>query len=105
MVGFLPRSHKFVGGQYYYKHKPVKHGELYSIILTVAMFFNHKYLSLYTNDSPKEISQFVDKYNNGEDISMVGVVANYLREIDQPQCACIWVKEKIRNIKNRKSKI
>ena len=66
------------------------------------MFMNKKYLDIYTNNSHKEIHQFVDKYTNGEDISMVAVVANHLKEIDQPQCACLWVGERIGKMPTKK---
>lgn len=67
------------------------------------MFINRKYLELYTNESPKEIHEFVDKYQNGEDISMVAVVGNFLREVDKSQCSCLWVREGMVEIKNKRS--
>lgn len=104
LVGFVPRTHGYENGKYFYRKKPVKHGELYSLVLTVAMFMNYKYLSMYSSGSPREILRFVDQFQNGEDLSMVAVVSNYLREVDKSQCSCIWVKEGMKEIRRKKCK-
>ena len=58
-----------------------------------------KYLDLFTNVAPQEIRDFVNKYQNGEDLGMLAVVSNHLSKIDEPQCACLWVREECQSTK------
>ncbi len=67
------------------------------------MFYNKKYLDMYNESSHEEIHKFVDQYVNGEDIAMVAIVANYLKEIDESQCASLWVRERIPEMEIEKS--
>ncbi|XP_052199302.1 glycosylinositol phosphorylceramide mannosyl transferase 1 [Diospyros lotus] len=95
MVGFVPRIHwidKSNGdaGRYIYGGWwSVWWTGTYSMILSKAAFFHKKYLSLYTNDLPASIREYVTKNRNCEDIAMSFLVAN---ATGSPP---VWVKGKI----------
>jgi len=57
-----------------------------NIILTKACFLHQRYLGMYSSDDhPKPIKDFVDKYFNCEDIAMAMLVANATRnELSTP---------------------
>ncbi|KAF7134300.1 hypothetical protein RHSIM_Rhsim08G0206900 [Rhododendron simsii] len=61
----------------------------YSMVLSKAAFFHKKYLSLYTNEMPASIREYVAKNRNCEDIAMSFLVAN------ATGAPPIWVKGKI----------
>ncbi|CAL0315754.1 unnamed protein product [Lupinus luteus] len=95
MVGFVPRVHwvdslkgegnKFVYGGWW----SVWWTGTYSMVLSKAAFFHRKYFTLYTNEMPTAIREYVTKNRNCEDIAMSFLVAN---ATDAPP---IWVKGKI----------
>ncbi|CAH9097654.1 unnamed protein product [Cuscuta europaea] len=61
----------------------------YSMVLSKSAFFHKKYLSLYTNQMPASIRNYVTKNRNCEDIAMSFLVAN---ETNAPP---IWAQGKI----------
>jgi hypothetical protein len=78
LVGFMPRVHlRRPNGLLEYRcwWRVWWHG-VYSIILTKAAIFNHKFLDLYTNTMPQIIRNMVDKEKNCEDIAMQFLIAN-----------------------------
>uniref|UniRef100_A0A5B7A729 Putative glycosyltransferase family 64 protein C4 isoform X2 n=2 Tax=Davidia involucrata TaxID=16924 RepID=A0A5B7A729_DAVIN len=95
MVGFVPRVHwvdqsngntdRYIYGGWW----SVWWMGTYSMVLSKAAFFHRKYLSLYTNEMPASIREYVTKNRNCEDIAMSFLVAN---ATGAPQ---IWVKGKI----------
>ncbi|XAR65912.1 N-acetylglucosaminyl-proteoglycan 4-beta-glucuronosyltransferase [Bertholletia excelsa] len=95
MVGFVPRMHwidkssgntdKFIYGGWW----SVWWTGTYSMVLSKAAFFHKKYLSLYTNDMPASIRDYVTKNRNCEDIAMSFLVAN------ATGAPPVWVKGKI----------
>lgn len=98
MVGFVPRVHwvdqsrgdidPYVYGGWW----SVWWMGTYSMVLSKAAFFHKKYLSLYTNEMPASIREFITKNRNCEDIAMSFLVAN---ATDAPP---IWVEGKIYEI-------
>ncbi|XP_058226649.1 glycosylinositol phosphorylceramide mannosyl transferase 1-like isoform X3 [Rhododendron vialii] len=95
MVGWVPRMHwieKLNGnaGRYIYGGWwSVWWTGTYSMVLSKAAFFHKKYLSLYTNEMPASIREYVAKKRNCEDIAMSFLVAN------ATGAPPIWVKGKI----------
>ncbi|KAI4299438.1 hypothetical protein L6164_032899 [Bauhinia variegata] len=95
MVGFVPRAHwvdssKVDGDKFRYGGWwSVWWTGTYSMVLSKAAFFHKKYFSLYTNEMPASIREYVTKNRNCEDIAMSFLVANVT---DAPP---IWVKGKI----------
>ncbi|XP_057476254.1 glycosylinositol phosphorylceramide mannosyl transferase 1 isoform X2 [Actinidia eriantha] len=95
MVGWVPRIHSIdksndnAGHYIYGGWWTVWWTGTYSMILSKAAFFHKKYLSLYTNEMPASIREYVAKNRNCEDIAMSFLVAN---ETGSPP---IWVKGKI----------
>lgn len=95
MVGFVPRVHwldslngdnsKFRYGGWW----SVWWTGTYSMVLSKAAFFHKKYFSLYTNEMPSSIREFVTKNRNCEDIAMSFLVAN------ATGAPPLWVKGKI----------
>ncbi|XP_054797264.1 glycosylinositol phosphorylceramide mannosyl transferase 1 [Prosopis cineraria] len=95
MVGFVPRAH--------WEHSSVGDGDkfqyggwwsvwwtgTYSMVLSKAAFFHKKYFSLYTNEMPASIREYVTKKRNCEDIAMSFLVAN------ATGAPPIWVKGRI----------
>ncbi|KAG6395435.1 hypothetical protein SASPL_146080 [Salvia splendens] len=95
MVGFVPRIHwvdKSYNGQAAYIYSgwwSVWWTGTYSMILSKAAFFHKKYLSMYTNEMPSSIREYVTKNRNCEDIAMSFLVAN------ATGAPPIWVKGNI----------
>lgn len=95
MVGFVPRIHwvdkskgngeHFIYGGWW----SVWWTGTYSMVLSKAAFFHRKYLSLYTNEMPASIKEYVSRNRNCEDIAMSFLVAN------ATGAPPIWVKGKI----------
>jgi hypothetical protein len=78
LVGFMPRVHlRKANGLLEYRcwWRVWWHG-VYSIILTKAAIFNHKFLEMYTTTMPQGIRDMVDKEKNCEDIAMQFLIAN-----------------------------
>ncbi|XP_028792668.1 glycosyltransferase family 64 protein C4 isoform X2 [Neltuma alba] len=98
MVGFVPRSHWVVSSRG--NGEKFKYGGwwsvwwtgTYSIVLSKAAFLHKKYFSLYTNEMPRSIREYVTKNRNCEDIAMSILVAN---ATGTPP---IWVKGNIYEI-------
>lgn len=82
MVGYVPRVHwvdplKGERDKYIYSGWwSVWWTGSYSMILSKAAFFHKKYLSMYTNEMPLSIREYVRKNRNCEDIAMSFLVAN-----------------------------
>ncbi|KAB2596273.1 exostosin-2 [Pyrus ussuriensis x Pyrus communis] len=94
MVGFVPRMHWVdpKGDENHYIYGgwwSVWWTGTYSMVLSKAAFFHKKYLSLYTNEMPASIKEFITKNRNCEDIAMSFLVANVTN------APPIWVKGKI----------
>lgn len=95
MVGFVPRMHwvdKSKGSGEHYNYGgwwSVWWMGTYSMVLSKAAFFHKKYLSLYTNQMPASIRDYVTKNRNCEDIAMAFLVAN------ATGAPPIWIKGKI----------
>ncbi|KAM1054030.1 hypothetical protein ACFX13_001495 [Malus domestica] len=94
MVGFVPRMHWIdpKGDKNHYIYGgwwSVWWTGTYSMVLSKAAFFHKKYLSLYTNEMPASIKEFITKNRNCEDIAMSFLVAN------ATGAPPIWVKGKI----------
>ncbi|KAM1126206.1 hypothetical protein EV1_041087 [Malus domestica] len=94
MVGFVPRMHWVdpKGDKNHYIYGgwwSVWWTGTYSMVLSKAAFFHKKYLSLYTNEMPASIKEFITKNRNCEDIAMSFLVANVTN------APPIWVKGKI----------
>ncbi|XP_058207221.1 glycosylinositol phosphorylceramide mannosyl transferase 1-like isoform X2 [Rhododendron vialii] len=100
MVGWVPRMHwiekldTFMqngnAGRYIYGGWwSVWWTGTFSMVLSKAAFFHKKYLSLYTNEMPASIREYVAKNRNCEDIAMSFLVAN------ATGAPPIWVKGKI----------
>ncbi|GLT89159.1 hypothetical protein SLE2022_071560 [Rubroshorea leprosula] len=94
MVGFVPRVHwvdeskgkdHYIYGGWW----SVWWTGTYSMVLSKAAFFHKKYFSLYTNEMPASIREYVAKNRNCEDIAMSFLVAN------ATGAPPIWVKGKI----------
>ena len=62
------------------------------MILTGSVFIHRLYLEMFTETLPRTLYTFIDKNMNGEDIIMNAMVADYLKELDRPQCPCLLVK-------------
>ncbi|XP_047329281.1 glycosylinositol phosphorylceramide mannosyl transferase 1 [Impatiens glandulifera] len=98
MVGFVPRLHwtdkskrnaeNFIYGGWW----SVWWTGTYSMVLSKAAFFHKKYLTMYTNEMPASIREFITKNRNCEDIAMSFLVAN------ATNAPPIWVKGKIYEI-------
>ncbi|CAI8586274.1 unnamed protein product [Vicia faba] len=98
MVGFVPRVHwvdplngediKFRYGGWW----SVWWTGTYSMVLSKAAFFHKKYFSLYTNEMPSSIREYVTRNRNCEDIAMSFLVAN------ATGAPPLWVKGKIYEI-------
>ncbi|XP_050156001.1 glycosylinositol phosphorylceramide mannosyl transferase 1-like [Malus sylvestris] len=91
MVGFVPRMHWVdpKGDKNHYIYGgwwSVWWTGTYSMVLSKAAFFHKKYLSLYTNEMPASIKEFITKNRNCEDIAMSFLVANVTN------APPIWVK-------------
>ena len=70
IVGLWPRAHKrnFFGfRRYRYKGRP---SVGFSMVLTKFMVLHRRYLSMYTEESSREIRDYVDSVQNCEDIAM-----------------------------------
>ncbi|XP_059628026.1 glycosylinositol phosphorylceramide mannosyl transferase 1 isoform X2 [Cornus florida] len=98
MVGYVPRIH-WVDESKADKDHYIYGGwwsvwwmGTYSMVLSKAAFFHKKYLSLYTNEMPASIRDYVTKNRNCEDIAMSFLVAN------ATGAPPIWVKGKINEI-------
>ncbi|KAM4093820.1 hypothetical protein ACJW30_06G147200 [Castanea mollissima] len=95
MVGFVPRVHwvdQSKGYNDYYIYGgwwSVWWSGTYSMVLSKAAFFHKKYFSVYTNEMPASIREYVTKNRNCEDIAMSFLVAN------ATSAPPIWVKGKI----------
>jgi glucuronyl/N-acetylglucosaminyl transferase EXT2 len=95
MVGWVPRMHwidKSNGnsGRYIYGGWwSVWWTGTYSMVLSKAAFFHKKYLSLYMNEMPASIREYVAYNRNCEDIAMSFLVAN------ATGAPPVWVKGKI----------
>ncbi|XP_009344563.1 glycosylinositol phosphorylceramide mannosyl transferase 1 [Pyrus x bretschneideri] len=94
MVGFVPRMHRIdpKGDKNHYIYGgwwSVWWTGTYSMVLSKAAFFHKKYLSLYTNEMPASIKEFITKNRNCEDIAMSFLVAN------ATGAPPIWVEGKI----------
>ncbi|XP_011406139.1 PREDICTED: exostosin-like 2 [Amphimedon queenslandica] len=89
LVGHCPRSHSFQDRQYKYCGKRDPH--YYSMILTGSVFIHRLYLEMFTDTLPEALHSFIDKNMNGEDIIMNDMVADYLKELDIPQCSGLFV--------------
>ena len=94
-VGYVARAHGYdeLRKRSYYRRTALLSGERYSLVITSSAFLHLKYLYIYTNSAPSEIIEFVNEYQNCEDITMVAVITMYLENIDKPQCTCLWIKE------------
>uniref|UniRef100_A0A1X7TBZ3 Glycosyl transferase 64 domain-containing protein n=1 Tax=Amphimedon queenslandica TaxID=400682 RepID=A0A1X7TBZ3_AMPQE len=46
---------------------------------------------MFTETLPEALHSFIDKNMNGEDIIMNAMVADYLKELDGPQCSGLFV--------------
>lgn len=94
LVGWIPRLHTPVDGAKTCgpKGNPVGCKEVtyqnwitvwwegqYSIILTKMAFMHADYLRIYTEQTPKELIEWVDEHKNCEDILMQFVVSNATR--------------------------
>jgi len=78
LVGFMPRVHlRKKNGLLEYRcwWRVWWHG-VYSIVLTKAAIFNHKFLELYTTAMPQSIRDLVDTEKNCEDLAMQFLIAN-----------------------------
>ena len=97
LVGYVARAHGYdkLRKRSYYRRTALLSGEKYSIVITSSAFLHINYLYIYTNSAPREIIEFVNKYQNCEDITMVAVMTMYLENIDKPQCTCLWIKEEM----------
>ncbi|KAM6598739.1 glycosylinositol phosphorylceramide mannosyl transferase 1 [Cannabis sativa] len=95
MVGYVPRIHWVdstkdnLGSYIYGGWWSVWWTGSYSMVLSKAAFFHKKYLSLYTNEMPASIREYITKNRNCEDIAMSFLVAN------ATGAPPIWVKGKI----------
>ncbi|KAJ7964016.1 Glycosyltransferase family 64 protein [Quillaja saponaria] len=93
MVGFVPRVHwvdSLHSDNYRYGGWwSVWWMGTYSMVLSKAAFFHKKYFSLYTNEMPASIRDYITKRRNCEDIAMSFLVAN------ATGAPPIWVKGKI----------
>lgn len=95
MVGFVPRAHwidRLEGHNDHYVYGgwwSVWWTGTYSMILSKAAFFHKKYFSVYTNEMPASIREYVTKNRNCEDIAMSFLVAN------ATGAPPIWVKGNI----------
>lgn len=95
MVGFVPRAHgsdkeskgkdRYIYGGWW----SVWWTGTYSMVLSKAAFFHKKYFSLYTNEMPARIKDYITRSRNCEDIAMSFLVAN------ATGAPPIWVKGKI----------
>ncbi|GLT75905.1 hypothetical protein SLA2020_475980 [Shorea laevis] len=94
MVGFVPRMHwldeskgkdHYIYGGWW----SVWWTGTYSMVLSKAAFFHKKYLSLYTNEMPASIREYVTWNRNCEDIAISFLIAN------ATGAPPIWVKGKI----------
>ncbi|KAK4792651.1 hypothetical protein SAY86_023086 [Trapa natans] len=98
MVGYVPRIHSLdqkSGSRDHYMYGgwwSVWWTGTYSMVLSKAAFFHKKYLSMYTNEMPASIREYVTRNRNCEDIAMSFLVAN---ATDAPP---IWIKGKISEI-------
>ncbi|KAK9283392.1 hypothetical protein L1049_011634 [Liquidambar formosana] len=98
MVGYVPRVHwldQSKGNMDHYIYGgwwSVWWMGTYSMVLSKAAFFHKKYLSLYTNEMPASIRDYVTKNRNCEDIAMSFLVAN------ATGASPIWVKGDINEI-------
>lgn len=98
MVGFVPRIHwvdQLKGNMNDYIYGgwwSVWWMGRYSMVLSKAAFFHKKYLSLYTNEMPASIREYITESRNCEDIAMSFLVAN------ATGAPPIWVKGKIYEI-------
>ena len=102
LVGYIARTHGYndVTKSYYYRIQGVTTPQKYSITLTIAAFLHRKYLDLYTNTVPTEARKFVDENINCEDLFLVAIISKFLKEMDRPQCACLWLDEVAANLKD-----
>jgi len=78
LVGFMPRVHlRKKNGLLEYRcwWRVWWHG-VYSIVLTKAAIFNHKFLEMYTTSMPQAIRDLVDTEKNCEDLAMQFLIAN-----------------------------
>lgn len=97
MVGFVPRMHWVDTKKHGSKQPLYIYGGwwsvwwmgTYSMVLTKAAFFHHKYLEIYTNEMLASIRSFVRDGRNCEDIAMSFLVANITG------APPIWVKGRI----------
>ncbi|XP_015944550.1 glycosylinositol phosphorylceramide mannosyl transferase 1 [Arachis duranensis] len=95
MVGFVPRAHwldSSESGGIKFRYAgwwSVWWTGTYSMVLSKAAFFHKKYFSVYTNEMPASIREYVTHNRNCEDIAMSFLVAN---ATDAPP---IWVQGKI----------
>lgn len=70
-----------------------------NIILTKACFLHQRYLGLYSSDNhPKQIKDFVDKFFNCEDIAMAMLVANVTKHEFSIPAQPIYVEGKVSDL-------
>jgi alpha-1,4-N-acetylglucosaminyltransferase EXTL2 len=93
LMGFCERTHHLVGNHYAYGDYP-----LYSMILTGSVFIHRKYIEMYNNELPRKLFNFVDTHQNGEDIIMNAMIADFLKRVDRPQCPGVLVQGSTKEI-------
>ncbi|GMH30564.1 hypothetical protein Nepgr_032407 [Nepenthes gracilis] len=95
MVGFVPRMHWLDKSRNNMRHYgyggwwSVWWMGQYSMVLSKAAFFHKKYLTMYTNEMPASVREYVARNRNCEDIAMSFLVAN------ATGAPPVWVKGKI----------
>ena len=104
IVGFQASIHTYndTSKQYGLKQKPLLENGEYSFISTATCFTHIHYLHMYTYNLPRPLFNFVEKYDNCEDIFFNGMVAEFLASNGCEQPSCIWVKGQVESSEKNK---
>ena len=102
IVGFQASVHTYndTSKQYGLKQIPLLANKQYSFVSTAICFTHVHYLHMYTYKLPRQLFNFVAKYDNCEDIFFNGMVAEFLGSNGSEQPHCIWVKGHIEGSEN-----
>ena len=98
IVGFEHRMHVEESGTYFYGPRPekgLKAGKFgYSLMGSASSFLHKAYLEMFHDPRflPRTTIDYIDHVMNCEDLAMCVMVAKFLEDIHQPQCAVLSVE-------------
>ena len=98
IVGFEYRMHVEESGTYFYGPRPAKGLRAekfgYSLMGSASSYLHKAYLEMFHDPRflPRTTIDYIDHMMNCEDLAMCVMVAKFLEDIQQPQCAVLSVQ-------------